>query len=63
MKNQVGIESIKVFVDYENGKTVCICQRDRKRCDKLCVPDVVERDRYRGWEDAFHVDKYGKSKT
>lgn len=61
MEKQVGIERIKVYVDYEGGKTVCICRRDNKRCDKPCTPDVVERDKYRGWKDTFRVDKYGKS--
>lgn len=62
MENKVGIEYIKVFIDYKDGKTVCICKRDHKRCGKHCTPDVVERDKYRGWEDTFRVDKYGKSK-
>lgn len=63
MERQVGIESIDVYVDFENGKTVCICQRENKRCSKPCTPDVVERDRYRGWKDTFYVDQYGKSKA
>lgn len=63
MEKQVGIERIKVYVNYEDGKTVCVCQRDHKRCDKPCVPDVVERDKYRDWKETFQVDKYGKSKA
>ena len=27
-------EKIKVFIDFQNGKTVCICKRSRKRCGK-----------------------------
>ena len=25
-------EKIKVFINFQNGKTVCICKRSRKRC-------------------------------
>lgn len=38
-------EKIKVFIDFQNGKTVCICKRSRKRCGKNCSPEVVERDK------------------
>ncbi|MBQ6052995.1 MAG: hypothetical protein IJQ80_01650 [Clostridia bacterium] len=62
MKDRVGIEYIKVFIDYKDGKTACICKRDHKRCKKKCTPDVVERDKYRDWEDTFYQDRYGKSK-
>ena len=62
MDVKIGIEHIKVFVDFENGKTVCICRRENKRCPKKCTPDIVERDKYRGWERLFCVDKYGKTK-
>jgi hypothetical protein len=56
-------ERIKVFVRIENGRTVCICKRDRKRCKrKGCSPEVVERDRFAGWEGTFCRDRYGKSK-
>lgn len=53
-------EKIKVFVDIQNGKTVCICRRSNKKCGKKCEPDVVERDRFADWESAFHRDKYGR---
>lgn len=57
-------EVIKVCIDYApDGRTKCICPRWKKRCDKQCTPDVVERDKYRGWEDCFYVDKYGKSRN
>lgn len=62
MDGKVGIEYIKVYIDHKDGKTVCICKRDNKGCKKNCTPDVVERDRYRGWEDTFKVNKYGKTK-
>lgn len=53
-------EKIKVYIDVQDGKTVCICKRSRKGCDKHCVPDVVERDRYAGWEKTFRRNRYGK---
>lgn len=62
MKDKVGIEYIKVFVDYKDGQTVCICKRDKKRCNKSCTPDVVERGRYQDWQSTFYQDRYGKSK-
>lgn len=55
-------EQIKVFVDVVNGKTVCICKRDAKGCNKRCEKDVVTRDKFAGWEDTFHRDRYGKCK-
>ncbi|MBQ4121666.1 MAG: hypothetical protein IJD35_06605 [Clostridia bacterium] len=55
-------EYIKVWIDYKDGKTACICLRSKKKCNKKCTPDLVERDKYRGWEDTFHVNKYGKCK-
>ena len=53
-------EKIKVYVDIHKGKTVCICQRDRKGCGKKCEPDVVERDKFASFEEVFHRDRYGK---
>lgn len=56
-------ERIKVSTRIENGRTVCICKRDRKRCGRRgCSPEVVERDRFAEWEDTFHRDRYGKSR-
>lgn len=63
MKKKIGIEYIKVFIDYQDGRTVCICERAHKRCDKKCTPDVVERSRYRDWKETFQQDKYGKIKA
>lgn len=53
-------EKIKVFIDFQNGKTVCICKRSRKRCGKNCSPEVVERDKFTEWERTFHRDRFGK---
>lgn len=36
-------EKIEVFIDIENGNTVCICKRTRKGCKKFCEAAVVER--------------------
>lgn len=53
-------ERIEVYVDIQNGKTVCICKRSRKRCNKKCEKDVVDRDRFEDWESTMHRDRYGK---
>ena len=29
-------EKIKVYIDIQNGKTVCICKRNHKGCGKKC---------------------------
>lgn len=55
-------ELIKVYIDFKDGKCVCICKRSKKRCNKKCTPDVVERDKFYGWEDTFKVNRYGKSR-
>lgn len=53
-------EKIKVYIDWQNGKTVCICKRSKKKCNKKCEPDVVERDKFYGWEETFKQNRYGK---
>ena len=53
-------EMIEVYVYIWGGKTVCICKRDQKRCKKNCEPDIVERDKFRGWEECLWKDRYGK---
>ena len=51
-------EKIEVFIDIENGNTVCICKRTRKGCKKFCEAAVVERDKYIGWEKTFRQNRY-----
>lgn len=55
------VEKIKVFIKFRNGQTVCICKRSDKRCPAgaECVPDVVERNKFEGWQETFMRDKYG----
>lgn len=53
-------EKIKVYIDWQDGKTVCICKRSKKMCNKKCEPDVVERDKFYGWEETFKQNRYGK---
>ena len=53
-------ERIEVYIDVKNGKTVCICKRNRKGCKKKCLPDVVERDKFEGWESTFRRNRYGE---
>ena len=54
-------EKIKVYIDFKDGKTVCICKRSQKKCKKDCTPDEVERDRYAGWQSTMNRDRYGHS--
>ena len=51
-------ELIKVYIDYQDGKTVCICKRSNKGCDKHCQKDIVERDKFRGWQGVMS-NRYG----
>ena len=60
--HKVGIEYLRVFRRENNGKTECMCLQSAKKCGRHCIKDVVERDRYRGWQDTFKVDRFGKSK-
>lgn len=55
-------ERIKVYIDFKNGETICICKRSKKGCKKKCIPDVVRRDRFSGWQQTCKVDRYGNSK-
>ena len=54
-------EQIPVRVKVINGKTVCICICI-KGCNRAqyCEPDMVVRDRFRGWQETMKRDKYGK---
>ena len=54
------VEKIKVYINFRNGKTVCICKSNKKGCRKNCIPDIVERDKFAGWESTFHRNRYGK---
>lgn len=54
-------ELIEVYIDTEFGKTVCICKRDNKGCNRNCEADVVERDKFRGWEKTLQRNRFGKS--
>ena len=54
-------EVLNVYIDWRDGKTHCICLREKKRCKKSCSKDVVERDKYRDWEKTFKQDQFGKS--
>ncbi len=55
-------EKIKVFIDFKDGRTVCICARSRKGCEsKTCHKDIVERDKFRGWQQTAKVDRYGNT--
>ena len=59
---RTGIEYIKVYIRYDkNGNTKCICCESNKRCEcTKCSREIVERDKFRGWESTFRVNKYGK---
>ena len=52
-------EVIPVRIKIINGRTVCICMRG---CDRPehCEHDVVERDRFRGWQQTMKRDRYGR---
>ena len=55
-------EKIKVYIEFEGGKTTCICKRrkGKKPCNPKCEPDVVERDKYRGWQETMKQNRYGR---
>jgi hypothetical protein len=54
------IEKIPVYIDFKDGRTVCICKQGKKKCNKHCVPDIVERDKFYDWESTFYQNRYGK---
>jgi len=53
-------ETIKVYVDLRDGKTVCVCCRSNKGCEKQCAKDEVTRDKFRGWQDTMNRNRYGR---
>lgn len=55
-------EKIKVYVCFEDGRTICICKRPGKMCDcKTCLKEVVERDQYRDLDKLATQDKFGNN--
>jgi len=52
-------ETIPVYARIVNGRTLCICI---KGCDRMqnCERDIVERDRFRGWQETMKRDRYGR---
>jgi len=54
-------EMIEVYIKTDGtGKTICICERNHKRCKEQCDEDIVERDRFRGWREVMERDKFGR---
>ena len=55
-------ERIPVYTNIVNGKTVCLCHRNRKGCGKKCEKDFVLRDKFDDWKKTFERDRFGKSR-
>ena len=53
-------EKIPVWVRIVDGKTVCICHRGHKGCEKPCDKDVVTRDKFAGWQSTMCRDRFGR---
>ena len=54
------VERIPVYIDYKNGKTVCICHAGMKGCGRRsCVRDTVTRDKFEDWQKTMKRNKYG----
>lgn len=53
-------ERIPVFVRIVKGRTVCICHAGSKRCRSNCERAIVERDRFKGWEQIMRRDRFGQ---
>lgn len=56
------IEKIPVFIRIEGGRTVCVCHRSRKKCNRNCEKDCVSRDKFEGWKNLMNRDRFGKSR-
>lgn len=53
-------EKIPVYVDIENGKTVCICHVSCKGCPKAsCAREIVTRDKFAKWQTTRRTNRYG----
>lgn len=53
-------ETIPVYIKIVKGKTVCICYAGVKKCKEICSVEVVQRDRFRGWESTIRRDRFGR---
>lgn len=56
------VEKIKVYIRIVDGKTVCVCHRSKKLCNRNCEKDIVSRDKFADWEKTFRRDRFGKSR-
>lgn len=53
-------EIIAVYMHIVNGKTLCICQAEHKKCGRRCETGTVRRDRFEGWRQTMRRDRYGR---
>lgn len=53
-------EKIPVFIKTIQGKTVCICHADAKKCKDPCERDFVIRDKFDGWQETMMRDPFGR---
>lgn len=53
-------EKIPVYIKVVKGETVCICYAGAKKCKARCSAEVVQRDRFHGWEGTMRRDRFGR---
>lgn len=54
-------EKLKVYINFKDGKTVCICMRSAKGCgSRHCIKACVSRDRFEDVKGCFKQNRFGK---
>lgn len=54
-------ETLKVYIEFKGGKTVCICMRSAKGCrSRHCIKDCVTRDMFEDVKGCFEQNRFGK---
>ena len=54
-------ETLKVYIEFKAGRTVCICLRSAKGCrSRHCIKDCVTRDKFEDVKGCFEQNRFGK---
>lgn len=54
-------ETLKVYIRFWDGKVSCICLQSEKGCEsESCIKDKVTRDKFKGVQECFKQNRYGK---
>ena len=51
---------LRAYIKFIDGKVECLCLASDKRCSRRCCLDIVEWDRWRGWQVCMKNEPEGR---